>query len=565
MEPVIYDTTLREGLQTPGGIGGSLAERIYAANLIARFVDWVELGMPANNVDYKIIEAVKNSFIENEREAGIAVLCRNKELDIDRAEEVLQGYHTTLAHLFIGTSQEHRNHRFKGGWTKEDYEKNIESMVEYAASKNFTRVMFSPEDSFRTFQECEEDFFDFVDAAIRGYERGSAKVDRKAKLILNFPDTVGKSTISEFNAMLEKIKEKYGDKIEISVHGHNDTASSTQQAAEVYIRGLANWLQTTFAGLGERNGITPTEGILAIIDQRGYLRNKRYGNEDVLRDLVPATHAILGALGKTVPAESIVSGSRVNTSVAGIHSDIAMKDNITYHIHGDRYGALPMIEFGPSSGGHQIVPLLQKIGIERQKSDPDVVEFTDMLKEKCNKEKRSLNETDITYEAIRFFKRGFKHPLKIYGYTLTVRRDSQPVIEIEGIYDDIHFKQKDDEDVGTVEGVVGMLSRVLNMSRRRKLQLVRFEPVVVPKIPEQYLHWEKGSFPEIPRGLDIHSDFRVTTGIKDASNGDNVVYYGTYSGEDTVKTIIESAIDAILKMESIRKWCRSMHPTEKKQ
>ncbi|MBW2965847.1 hypothetical protein KY342_01945, partial [Candidatus Woesearchaeota archaeon] len=119
-EPVIYDTTLREGLQTPGGIGGNLAERIYAANLIARFADWVELGMPANNVDYKIIEAVKGSFIENEREAGIAVLCRNKEFDIDRAEEVLQGYHTTLAHLFIGTSQEHRNHRFKGGWTKED-------------------------------------------------------------------------------------------------------------------------------------------------------------------------------------------------------------------------------------------------------------------------------------------------------------------------------------------------------------------------------------------------------------------------------------------------------------
>ena len=143
-EVPIYDTNLREGMQTTGGIGGSLDERIYAANLISRFSDWVELGMPANDVEYKIIDAIKYSFIGSDREAGIAVLCRNKEHDIDRAEKVLEGYHKTLAHLFIGTSEEHRNSRFGGKWSKEDYVGNIEQMVEYAASKNFTRVMFSP-------------------------------------------------------------------------------------------------------------------------------------------------------------------------------------------------------------------------------------------------------------------------------------------------------------------------------------------------------------------------------------------------------------------------------------
>src|SRR3989338_6054178 len=73
-KPEIFDTTLREGFQTPGGIGASLEERIYAAALIQRYSHWVELGMPANNVDYGIISIIRDRFLQEEYPVGIAVL-----------------------------------------------------------------------------------------------------------------------------------------------------------------------------------------------------------------------------------------------------------------------------------------------------------------------------------------------------------------------------------------------------------------------------------------------------------------------------------------------------------
>jgi 2-isopropylmalate synthase len=246
IEPIIYDTTLREGMQTPGGIGGTNRERIYAANLISRYADWVEIGMPANDVDFAIIRAIGKSFKQNSREAGIAVLCRNKQLDIDRAAESIAGFPRSLAHLFIGTSEEHRKSRFGGRWETSDYESNIRDHVAMAAAKPFTRIMFSPEDSFRTFEQSPDLFFRFVDAALEGYDTSG----REEPLVLNFPDTVGKSTIEEFcHDMLDCIVPRYEGKIEISLHPHNDSGAALQQAAVAYLSGRANWLQCVFGGL----------------------------------------------------------------------------------------------------------------------------------------------------------------------------------------------------------------------------------------------------------------------------------------------------------------------------
>jgi len=549
-KPVIYDTTLREGMQTPDGVGGNMDERVYAANNIARFSDWVELGMPANDVDYRIIETIKASFLENSRDVGIAVLCRNKKIDIDRAEEVLEGYSIILAHLFIGTSGEHRSHRFKGKWTKEDYIENIESMVHYAAEKPFTRIMFSPEDSFRTFEQSEEDFFDFVDAAIRGYEKGSQKQGRKEKFVLNFPDTVGKSTISKFNHMLDKIIKRYGDSIEISLHGHDDSATSIPQAVEAFIGKKANWLQTTFGGMGERNGIASTEGVISILKREELLKGKKYSDEN-LKELVPATRAILGALGRSVPAEAIVSGYRVNVSTAGIHTDIAMKEKKAYHIYGDSFGADLEIEFGATSGANQIIPIIEKIGFKVEKTDPKVGEFTNLMKERCNKDKRALKDTEIMYYAVHHF-RDIEDPLKVDNYSVMATKTEKSEVSLFGSYRGKRFEVSSTEN-GVIEAVISNINKIFEKYGKGKIKLMIFRPQVIPKIAEEFLSWKKGEYPKIPKGLDVRSDLRAITGISDAERN-GIVYYGFASEEDSLKTIIDSVIDAAVKMETVKKW-----------
>jgi len=550
-EAIIFDTTLREGMQTPGGIGGTLEERVYAANLISRFADFVELGMPANAVDYGIISAIKESFIENRRESGIAVLCRIRKDDIDKGEKVLERYHKTCAHLFVGTSEEHRDNRFRGEWTPEDYERNIENMLAYAAEKDFDYIMFSPEDSYRTFQESHKLFFMFVDAAIRGYERGN-KGKRKTKLILNFPDTVGLSTLTEFDGMLDKIIERYGKSIEICLHGHDDNGTSTPQAQEEYIKGKARWLQTTFGKLGERNGIAQTEAVIAGLINRGYLKRKSYFESKDL--VVPYAKAILAALGRIIPEEALVSGYRTNVSTAGIHTDIASKDNATYHINGTKFGATPVLEFGPTSGSEQIRPLLHELGFEFEKHDPTLDRFANELKQQCNDEKRSLTETDVMYQAVKIFG-NVEDPMQNIGYRIVIETGFKPTVEMDGEYNGHKFHLTTDETEGSIEGIISGLDEVINSEGERTLSLVKFEPTVVPKIPAEYLTWTPGEFPRVPEGLDMHSDLRVITGIrnKSATNG-HEVYYGYACEEDSAGTMFDSVIDAIVKMTTIEKY-----------
>src|SRR3989344_7436506 len=169
VEPIIFDTTLREGFQTPGGIGASLDERVYVTALIQRYAHWVELGMPANNVDYGIISAIRDRFLEENYDVGIAVLARCNPKDIGRSEEVMENYPNNLIHLFVGTSNQHRGARFSTPKKVEEYEELIRSSVGDAASRaTFSRVMFSPEDSYRTWDQDHKLLIDFIKAAKEG-------------------------------------------------------------------------------------------------------------------------------------------------------------------------------------------------------------------------------------------------------------------------------------------------------------------------------------------------------------------------------------------------------------
>ncbi|HLP79762.1 MAG TPA: hypothetical protein VK158_03960 [Acidobacteriota bacterium] len=402
--PIIYDTTLREGFQTPGGVGASLDERMYIAKMIAqhRYADWIELGMPANAVDKEVIRHISGAL----KDVGIGVLARATASDIDAAADVMAGHPNSLCHIFIGTSDEHRAVRFGGKRTKREYCDGIEACVSRARAKDFSRVMFSREDAMRTFTQDSGFFYDVIDAARKGHGTG--------RLIVNLPDTTGVATTGEFIQMLRAVQKRYRADIDVSIHSHNDSGHSVSHAIEAYQHGVASWIQTCFGGIGERNGISSTESVLTQFDERGVR---------VLSDrknLVPVTNSILAAMGRVINDVTPIAGPYTNITASGIHADLTSKNSAAYHSRGCTYGAIPVSEFGPTSGAGQVVDALAKIGVIKSKEQ--VAAFTNVLKQRSNMQKSAVSESEIM--STYLIDEGSAYPLRVTNPRISVGEES---------------------------------------------------------------------------------------------------------------------------------------------
>jgi 2-isopropylmalate synthase len=255
----IYDATLREGFQTPG-VGASLEERIKIVKYLIKIYGYdkaiIEIGMPANDVDDPIVNAIM------EREAGpqYAFLLRCHDLDVARAKRAFAKYKNNLAHIFIGTSQVHRSTRFGGRYDLEDYCELIRNKVrQVAQDPNVMQVMFSPEDSTRTYWERKNEndpingevLMKIIEAAKKGYDEGNKT--RTWPMIFNLPDTIGIGIPKENMDMIKAVREKFGEEIELSVHFHNDIDCATGETLDAVVGGFVKYPQVCFAGSGERN------------------------------------------------------------------------------------------------------------------------------------------------------------------------------------------------------------------------------------------------------------------------------------------------------------------------
>ncbi len=548
--PIIYDTSLREGFQTPGGIGASLKERIYIAANAQRYSHWVELGMPANPVDYPIISAIKERFIQEGYPVGIAVLVRCTEGDVRKAAEVMADYKPSLVHLFVGTSDEHRKMRF-GGKDEKFYEELIAESVENAASHNeFSRVIFSPEDAYRTFMQNNERLIRFIDAARTGYINGNKKVGRNSPIIFNLPDTVGYSTIYEFGELIKAVKKTFGRSVELSVHGHNDSRMAFAQAIEVYERFGVPWLQTTFGGLGERNGIASTDDAVKLLSARGYLADPRITSEDNLKGLDQTTKAIMWALGRQLPAEHL---ERISVSTAGIHTDLVIKDSGTYHIYGERFGSKPYVEFGATSGSKQLVDILSQHNVRFDPSDKSKLEeFVFKLKKTANETKAPITVTHILYEAYKEFEgRRDEEGISVDSYEITTSSNGKTILSMKGSIEGTAFDETI-ESKGPVEASMELLNKVINRQRGsgEEIVLVNYEPRVIPIIGEEFLDWPVGSQPKLPTEIGKNAHLAIKVEFR---NG-----HGTYQGwaqhENSTDAEIGAVIDGMAKMYSLQKW-----------
>ena len=307
----IFDTTLRDGEQSPGA-SMNLDEKMKIAHaLVALGVDIIEAGFPiASPGDFEAVREISSNLTG----ATICGLARCNDKDIDRAWEALKHAHRPRIHVFLATSAIHREFKLK--MTPDEIVKRAVTGVQRAVGY-CDDIEFSPEDAART----ELDFLcEVVEAAI---EAGATTV--------NIPDTVGYATPAHMGNVIKTLVESVpniNDAV-ISVHCHNDLGLAVANSLAAVENG-AGQIECTINGIGERAGNCSLEEIVMAMRTRGdYYKADTQVNS---KRLVPASRLVSGITGLQVQRNKAIVGRNAFAHEAGIHQDGMLKERTTYEI-----------------------------------------------------------------------------------------------------------------------------------------------------------------------------------------------------------------------------------------
>jgi len=307
----IFDTTLRDGEQSPG-CSMNLSEKLKVAQTLADLgVDVIEAGFPITSVgDFQAVREIANSVSGS----TICGLARCRAPDIDRAWEALKDGDDVRIHVFLATSAIHRE--FKLRMDKEEIIRRAVESVKRAKSY-CDNIEFSPEDAART----EADFLcQVVEAAI---DAGATTV--------NIPDTVGYATPAHFAGVISDLVNRVPniDKTVISVHCHNDLGLAVANSLAAVENG-AGQIECTINGLGERAGNCSLEEVVMAMRTRNdyYHATTRINTSR----LVPASRMVSNITGMLVQRNKAIVGRNAFAHEAGIHQDGMLKERTTYEI-----------------------------------------------------------------------------------------------------------------------------------------------------------------------------------------------------------------------------------------
>jgi 2-isopropylmalate synthase len=342
---VIFDTTLRDGEQSPGA-SMNLVEKMEVAHALVELgVDVIEAGFPiASPGDFEAVREIARAV----RGAVICGLARCRDADIDRAWEAVRHAERPRIHVFLATSAIHREHKLK--MDKEDIIRHAVAGVRRAVGY-CPNVEFSPEDASRT----EADFLcEVVEAAIAA---GATTV--------NIPDTVGYATPFQMSNVIRTLRNRVPniDKAVISVHCHNDLGMAVANSLAAVEAG-AGQIECTMNGLGERAGnCSLEEVVMALRTRHDFFRAETGVNT---RRLVPTSRLVAGITGIQVQRNKAIVGQNAFAHEAGIHQDGMLKERTTYEImHPEDVGfTMSDLVLGKHSGRAALADRAKALGFE---------------------------------------------------------------------------------------------------------------------------------------------------------------------------------------------------------
>ena len=350
----VFDTTLRDGEQSPG-CSMNVPEKLRMAHQLDRLgVDVIEAGFPiASDGDFEAVQAIAAAV----RRPIIAGLARACAPDIERAWQALKGAVRPRIHVFLATSDIHLKYKLR--ISREQCLQQARESIRLA--KSFCEdVEFSPEDATRT----DRDFLCQVVQAV---------IDAGATTV-NIPDTVGYTMPVEFAEIIQMLRERVRgiENVTISVHCHNDLGLAVANTLAALAAG-ATQVECTINGIGERAGNASLEEIVMATR----VRPDRYAYDTavVSEQLFPASQILSEITGVPVQPNKAVIGRNAFAHEAGIHQDGVLKNPLTYEIMTPQSVGVPdsRLVLGKHSGRHALSLRCEQLGYHFDRRELDEV------------------------------------------------------------------------------------------------------------------------------------------------------------------------------------------------
>jgi 2-isopropylmalate synthase len=348
----IFDTTLRDGEQSPG-CSMTVPEKLrMAAKLVELGVDILEAGFPiASDGDSEAVDAVSREFPW----ANVAALARANKPDVEAAAHALKRARRPRIHTFIATSDIHLKFKLK----KSQDQVLEEACAAVALARSYVDdVEFSAEDATRT-------DWDYLEKVCRAVVAAGART-------VNLPDTVGYSVPDEYAAMIGRMVKSLGDSAVVSVHCHDDLGMATANSLAALHAG-ARQVECCVNGIGERAGNAALEEIVMAMNVR---RDRLpFETRIVTEQLYPASQLLTSLITFGPQPNKALVGENAFAHEAGIHQDGFLKERTTYEIIEPKSVGVPetRLVLGKHSGRHALAKRLDDLGIPLRREELDVV------------------------------------------------------------------------------------------------------------------------------------------------------------------------------------------------
>ena len=508
---LIFDTTLRDGEQSPGA-SLNLEEKLAIAQQLARLgVDVIEAGFPfASHGDFAAVQRIAQQ-VGGENGPIICGLARASRGDIKACAEAVAPAPKRRIHTFIATSDIHLEHKLRK--SRKDVLGIVPEMVAYARSF-VDDVEFSCEDAGRSDPEF---LYEVIEAAIAA---GASTV--------NIPDTVGYTTPSEFGSLIAGINQHVPniDDAVISVHGHNDLGLAVANFLEA-VKSGARQLECTVNGIGERAGNAALEELVMAMHVRRRYFNPFFGREEDsptpltgirTEEITKTSRLVSNLTGMVVQPNKAIVGANAFAHESGIHQDGVLKNRLTYEIVDARTVGLSdnRISLGKLSGRSAVRARLEELGYDLSREDLDdaFARFKDLADRK-----REITDRDLeSIVSVQVQQPDAKYQLKLVQ--VSCGSSLQPTATVT--LADENGQEQTAASVGT--GPVDAVCRSLNQLAGEPNELVEF------------------SVKSVTEGIDAMGD--VTIRLR----RDGKLYSGHSSHTDVVVAAAEAFVNALNRL-----------------
>ena len=348
----IFDTTLRDGEQSPG-CSMTVPEKLrMGANLVELGADILEAGFPiASDGDFEAVEAVAREFPW----VQVAALARANKLDIERAAQALKGARRPRIHTFIATSDIHLKFKLK----KSQQQVLDEAVAAVTLARQYCDdVEFSAEDATRT-------DWDYLEKISRAVVAAGART-------VNLPDTVGYSVPEEYGKMIGRMAKALGNSAIVSVHCHDDLGLAVANSLAAVQAG-ARQVECTINGIGERAGNAALEEVVMAMKTRH--DHYPYETKIVTEHLFEASQMLTSIITFGPQPNKAIVGENAFAHEAGIHQDGFLKERTTYEIMDPKSVGVPesKLVLGKHSGRHALAKRCEDLGIALTKEQLDTM------------------------------------------------------------------------------------------------------------------------------------------------------------------------------------------------